>query len=161
MTIIKLTSSDLFLAKRDCYFKEKLYVTVEDKKYRLIFTQLYDNQYGLDTVINNETGIIYDDIVIGSSIKDIVLISPLGFGNILALKELPSFDYSSEESSESTNLYFDGIMYLENKENVYFPSETGAVYWVSNMNGRYFVLDACTHKSVKPTQEIKDNIKLV
>ena len=89
MTIIKLTSEDLFYAERS---PNTITVPAEKGRYILVFSQLYDNQYELEEVRDLKSHIVYNDMVTPSSMKDIILLSPLGFGNVLSLKEGAYYD---------------------------------------------------------------------
>lgn len=157
MTIIKLTSEDLFYAERS---PNTITVPAEKGRYILVFSQLYDNQYELEEVRDLKSHIVYNDLVTPSSMKDIILLSPLGYGNVLSLKEGAYYDSFSYVVGEAS-LYFDGIMYLSERESVYFPSKTGDVYIVANLLGGYSVAELPYYEFIEVTQEIKDNIKLV
>ena len=122
-------------------------------RYRLIFAHLYDNLYGLDEVIDNETDIIYDDKS-EHSIKDFLLLSPMGYGNILPLKVVPY--------ENGIMVFCDEMIYLENDRTAYFYSAKKEVFMVTNLHRKYLVELIDPYKGeVEVTQEIKDNIKLI
>ena len=160
MTIIKLTSEDLFHAERSPISANTIIVPAEKGRYILVFSHLYDNQYELEEVRDYKNHIVYNDMETPSSMRNILLLSPLGYGNVISLKEGAYYDSFSYVVGEAS-LYFDGIMYLSERESVYFPSKTGDVYIVANLLGGYSVAELPYYEFIEVTQEIKDNIKLV
>ena len=114
---------------------------------------MYDNLYGLDEVIDNETDIIYDDKS-EHSIKDFLLLSPRGYGNILPLKVVPY--------ENGIMVFCDEMIYLENDRTAYFYSAKKEVFMVTNFRRKYLVELIDPYKGeVEVTQEIKDNIILI
>ena len=111
------------------------------------------NLYGLDEVIDNETDIIYDDKS-EHSIKDFLLLSPMGYGNILPLKVVPY--------ENGIMVFCDEMIYLENERTAYFYSAKKEVFMVTNYRRKYLVELIDPYKGeVEVTQEIKDNIILI
>lgn len=153
MTIIKITGYDLLYNCSEVSKTQFFILNTNNGRYRLIFAHLYDNLYGLDEVIDNETDIIYDDKS-EHSIKDFLLLSPMGYGNILPLKVVPY--------ENGIMVFCDEMIYLENDRTAYFYSAKKEVFIVTNLHRKYLVELIDPYKGeVEVTQEIKDNIKLI
>ena len=153
MTIIKITGYDLLYNCSEVSKTQFFILNTNNGRYRLIFAHLYDNLYGLDEVIDNETDIIYDDKS-EHSIKDFLLLSPMGYGNILPLKVVPY--------ENGIMVFCDEMIYLENDRTAYFYSANKEVFIVTNLHRKYLVELIDPYKGeVEVTQEIKDNIKLI
>lgn len=153
MTIIKITGYDLLYNCSEVSKTQFFILNTNNGRYRLIFAHLCDNLYGLDEVIDNETDIIYDDKS-EHSIKDFLLLSPMGYGNILPLKVVPY--------ENGIMVFCDEMIYLENDRTAYFYSAKKEVFIVTNLHRKYLVELIDPYKGeVEVTQEIKDNIKLI
>lgn len=153
MTIIKITGYDLLYNCSEVSKTQFFILNTNNGRYRLIFAHLYDNLYGLDEVIDNETDIIYDDKS-EHSIKDFLLLSPMGYGNILPLKVVPY--------ENGIMVFCDEMIYLENDRTAYFYSAKKEVFIVTNLHRKYLVELIDPYKGeVEVTQEIKDNIILI
>ena len=153
MTIIKITGHDLLYNCSEVSKTQFFILNTNNGRYRLIFARLYDNLYGLDEVIDNETDIIYDDKS-EHSIKDFLLLSPMGYGNILPLKVVPY--------ENGIMVFCDEMIYLENDRTAYFYSAKKEVFMVTNFRRKYLVELIDPYKGeVEVTQEIKDNIILI
>lgn len=153
MTIIKITGYDLLYNCSEASMTHFFILDTNNGRYRLIFAHLYDNLYGLDEVIDYKTDIIYDDKS-EHSIKDFLLLSPMGYGNVLPLKVTSTED--------GISVFCDEIIYLENGKTAYYNSAKGEVFMVTNVQSKYLVELIDPYKGeVAVTQEIKDNIKLI
>lgn len=119
------------------------------------FENIYDDEYELMYVIDNNKGIDY----IEDELNDIELLIPQGgFGQVVTIKKIERPDLKCD------TYIFEGKSYLPNRASCIYRSKKGILYYVFNSFGCYSVRNTDISKfakSAKVTKEIKENVILI